>query len=172
MHEVSVTTGIVDAVIAELSKYNVEKVNAVNIAIGDMTSLGDEQMEFAYEIVTRGTILEGSKLVIEHVPVEVECDACGYRGPVKMLTDPDYESHSIPVLSCPECGGQIRVVKGMECTVRSMDIEEAERCSSTGTRRRRRRSSSTSGSWGWRPVLCTYAGPTRTRLSGSASRRC
>ncbi len=126
MHEVSVTTGIVDAVIQELSGYRIEKVNAVNIAIGDMTSLGDEQMRFVYEIVTRGTILEGSELSIEHVPVEVECDSCGYRGPARMLTDPDYESHSVPILSCPDCGGRIRVVKGMECTVRSMDIEEAE----------------------------------------------
>lgn len=126
MHEVSVTTGIVDAVIQELSKYDVEKVNAVNIAIGDMTSLGDEQMQFAYEIVTRGTVLEGSELVIEHVPIEVECGSCGYRGPVRMLTDPDFDTHSIPILSCPECGGSINVVKGMECTVTSMDIEEAE----------------------------------------------
>lgn len=126
MHEVSVVTGIVDAVIDELSKYDLEKVNSVTIMVGTLTNLGDEQMQFAYEIVTRGTILEGSELVIEHIPVEVKCESCGYWGPVKMLTDPDYESHSVPVLSCPECGGSIKVVKGMECTVKCMDIEEVE----------------------------------------------
>lgn len=144
MHEVSVVTGIVDAVIAELSGYRLEKVNSVDVMIGDMTSLGEEQMRFAYEIVTRGTILEGSELVIEHVPVEVRCDSCGYEGPTRMIDDPDYDSHAIPVLSCPKCGGSITVVKGMECSVRSMDIEEVdERCSSTGTRRLPRRFSST-----------------------------
>ncbi|MDO5862481.1 MAG: hydrogenase maturation nickel metallochaperone HypA [Thermoplasmata archaeon] len=141
MHEVSVVTSLVDAVIAELSRYRIEKVNAVTVIIGDLTNLGDEQMQFAYEVVTRGTILEGSELVIEHIPVEVSCSSCGYEGPVRMLSDPDYDTHSIPVLSCPECSGDITVVRGMECTVKCMDIEEVEeRCSSTGTRRRRGRS--------------------------------
>lgn len=150
MHEVSVVTGIVDAVIAELSKYRLERVNSVTVLIGDLTNLGEEQMTFAYEIVTRGTVLEGSELVIERIPVEVACASCGYTGPVRMLTDPDYESHSIPVLSCPECGGSIKVVRGMECAVKCMDIEEVERrCSSTGTRGPRRRSWSTSGLWTW-----------------------
>lgn len=126
MHEVSVVTSLVDAVIQELSKYDLEKVNSVTILVGDLTNLGEEQMTFAYGIVTRGTILEGSELVIERVPVEVECASCGYSGPVKMLSDPDYETHSVPILSCPDCGGDIRVVKGMECTVKCMDIEEVE----------------------------------------------
>ena len=126
MHEVSVVTSIVDAVIGELSKYIVEKVNSVTILVGELTNLGDEQMRFAYEIVTRGTILEGSELIMERIPVEALCRSCGYEGPVKMLTDPDYDTHSIPILSCPECGGEIKVVKGMECTVKCMDIEEVE----------------------------------------------
>ncbi len=164
MHEVSVVTSMVDAVIDELSKYKLEKVNSVTVMIGALTNLGDEQMSFAYEIVTRGTILEGSELIIEHIPVEAQCESCGYIGPVRILADPDYETHSIPVLSCPECGGPIRVVKGMECTVKCMDIEEVERgCSSTGTRRRRRRSWITSGRWMWMCVSCTSAGRIRTR---------
>ena len=40
MHEVSVVTGIVDAVIDELSKYNIERVNSVTVCIGDLTNLG------------------------------------------------------------------------------------------------------------------------------------
>ena len=50
MHEVSVVTSLVDAVIAELGKYKVEKVNSVTAVIGDLTNLGEEQMAFAYEI--------------------------------------------------------------------------------------------------------------------------
>ncbi len=126
MHEVSVVAGIVDAVVAELSKYDLEKVNAVYIQVGKLTNLGDEQMQFAYEIVTRGTILEGSELVIEHIPVEVQCDSCGYVGPAEILVDPDYDTHAIPILSCPECKGEITVIHGMECLVKCMDIEEVQ----------------------------------------------
>ena len=78
MHEVSVISNMVDAILRELEGYNVEKVEDVNIVIGDLTSLGPEQLEFAYEIVTKGTVLEGSKLVIESEKVAVRCNECGY----------------------------------------------------------------------------------------------
>ncbi len=126
MHEVSVVTSLVDAVIAELQKYNVLRVNSITVIIGDMTNLGEEQMSFAYEIVTRGTILEGSEFIVEREPIELECWDCGYKGPARVIVDPDFDKHSIPVLSCPECGGKINVTKGMSCTVKCMDIEEAE----------------------------------------------
>ena len=126
MHEVSVVASLVDAVIAELQKYNVIKVNSVTVVIGDLTNLGEEQMAFAYEIVTQDTILEGSQFIVEHEPIELECWDCGYKGPAKVLTDPDFDTHSIPILSCPECGGKVTVVKGQSCTVKCMDIEEAE----------------------------------------------
>ena len=87
MHEVSVVTSLVDAVIAELQKYNVIKVNSVTVVIGDLTNLGEEQMSFAYDIVTQGTILEGSEFIVEHEPIELECWDCGYKGPAKVLSD-------------------------------------------------------------------------------------
>jgi hydrogenase nickel incorporation protein HypA/HybF len=125
VHEVSVISGIVNAVLEELEKYDVIKVSAVDILIGDMTMLGDEQLTFAYEVVTRDTLLEGSKLNIEHESIRVTCDACKYDGPVKLLESGDYTSHKIPVMSCPECGGHIEVVAGQSCCVTSVDIEEA-----------------------------------------------
>ena len=125
MHEVSVVSDIVTAVLAELDKYNAERVEEVTLVIGDMTSLGEEQMEFAYEIVTRGTKLEGSRLVIEHERIEVKCQQCGYEGGVKML-ESDYGEHTIPILSCPECGGRVKVTAGQTCKVRNLRIVEAE----------------------------------------------
>lgn len=124
MHEVSVVSSLVDAVIRELGKYKVTKVNSVTAVIGDLTNLGEEQMKFAYEIVVRGTILDGSEFIIEHEPIELECKSCGYKGPAKVLSDPDFDTHSIPILACPECGGPVTVTSGQSCMVRCMDIEE------------------------------------------------
>lgn len=126
MHEVSVVVSLVDAVVRELEKYNVLKVNSVTVIIGDLTNLGEEQMSFAYDIVTKDTILEGSEFIVEHEPIELECWDCGYKGPAEVITDPDFDQHSIPVLSCPACGGKVTVTKGMSCTVKCMDIEEAD----------------------------------------------
>ncbi len=146
MHEVSVVTAIADAVAEELSRRGFSKVNSVTVLVGDLTSLGEEQMSFAWEVVTRGTVLDGSALEFERVPIEVRCGSCGYVGPVRMLEDPDYDSHAVPVLSCPECGGPIEVVRGMECAVKCMDVEDRW-ASSTGTRRRPGRSWTTSARW-------------------------
>ena len=126
MHEVSVVSTLVDAIIRELGRYKVTKVNSVTVVIGDLTNLGEEQMSFAYEIVTRGTILEGSEFIVEKEPIELHCDSCGYDGPAKVLSDPDFDTHSIPILACPKCGGHVTVTKGQSCVVKCMDIEEAE----------------------------------------------
>ncbi len=126
VHEVSVVSTLVDATIRELQKYNVTKVNSITVRIGDLTNLGEEQMSFAYEIVTRGTILEGSEFIIEKEPIELVCDSCGYEGPANVISDPDFDTHSIPILACPKCGGSVKVTKGQSCVVKCMDIEEAE----------------------------------------------
>jgi hydrogenase nickel incorporation protein HypA/HybF len=126
MHEVSVVSTLVDAVIKELEKYNVTKVNSITVVIGDLTNLGTEQMSFAYEIVTRGTILEGSEFIVEPEAIELECSNCGFEGPAEVLKDPDFDEHAIPVLACPKCGGPVKVTKGQSCVVKCMDIEEAE----------------------------------------------
>ncbi len=83
-------------------------------------------MSFAYEIVTRDTILEKSEFIVEHEPIELECWDCGFKGPAKVLTDPNFDTHSIPILSCPECGGKVTITRGQSCTVKCMDIEEAD----------------------------------------------
>ena len=139
MHEVSVVSNLVSGVLSELEKYDVQKVNSVTAVIGDLTNLGEEQMRFAYEVVTRGTLLEGSEFIVEHEGIELSCGGCGYEGPAQVLSDPDFDSHAIPVLACPKCGGKVTVTKGQSCTVRYIDIEERERCSNTGTRRPLRR---------------------------------
>ena len=125
MHEVSVVSDIVSAILRELENYNVEKVEEVVLVVGEMTSLGDEQLEFAYEIVTKETKLEGSKLVIEHEKIRVKCGSCGYEGGVKML-ESDYGEHTIPILSCPECNGKVKVTAGQACMVKNLKIVEAE----------------------------------------------
>ena len=125
MHEVSVVSNMVEAILRELENYKVDRVEKVNVLIGDLTSLGAEQLQFAYEIVTRGTILEGSKFVIEREEVRVRCSECGYEGPADML-ESDYLDHSVPVIACPKCGGSVDITAGESCRVRDLDIVEAE----------------------------------------------
>jgi len=123
VHEVSVMASIVDAVLEELKRHDVESVEEVHMVIGEITFLGRDQLEFAYEVVTRGTILEGSRLVISEEKVEVRCRSCGYVGGVDYVSGGGWD-HSIPNLACPRCGGGVEVTKGKSCAVSSLKVVE------------------------------------------------
>jgi hydrogenase nickel incorporation protein HypA/HybF len=123
MHEVSVMSEMIKATLDKLSGYNVAGVEEVVILIGDLTNLGDDQLTFAYEVMTKDTILSDSKLVIEHESIRIKCKLCDFDGPAEIMRNDGYD-HSIPVLSCPECRGPVTVEDGMACCVRSVKIRE------------------------------------------------
>jgi hydrogenase nickel incorporation protein HypA/HybF len=123
MHEVSVMASIIEAVLAELQKYDVERVEEVDMVVGELTFLGPEQLEFAYSILIKNTILEGSDLVISTEKVQVRCAACGYEGGVEYI-DGGSDHYVIPDLSCPKCGGRVEIIKGKSCSVNSLKVVE------------------------------------------------
>ncbi|NLX48175.1 MAG: hydrogenase maturation nickel metallochaperone HypA [Euryarchaeota archaeon] len=120
MHEVSVMAGIVEKVLAELEKHDVLKVEEVQLTLGELTFLGEEQLQFAYEIITRDTALEGSVLVIVPEETELQCLSCGYVGKADTIGE---EYHmAMPSLTCPKCKGKVKVLKGQSCRVTSMKV--------------------------------------------------
>ncbi len=123
MHEVSVMASIVESVLREIEKHQVSKVEEVELILGELTRLGREQMEFAFEIVSKGTILEGSSLSIIEEPIEIRCPNCSFEGPAGRLEDDGF-SHNIPVLSCPDCSKPVEVIKGKSCMVKSLKVLE------------------------------------------------
>ncbi|MDD1769071.1 MAG: hydrogenase maturation nickel metallochaperone HypA [Methanomassiliicoccales archaeon] len=123
MHEVSVMSGVVDAVLSELSGHEVDRVEEVCLAVGRLTFLGTEQLHFAFEVLTKGTKLEGAKLKIEEEEVRVLCPSCHYEGGIDYLEDDSFH-FSIPILRCPSCGERVEVMEGAGCRVVSVKAVE------------------------------------------------
>lgn len=121
MHEFSMTTQIVNYVLEEAKKHNAKRVNEVHLIIGKFTFLGLEQVKFAYELLVKNTIMEGSKLHIEEKDGIVKCSNCGYEGSFKYEDDPVYHVPS-PTLNCPKCGGVVNILGGKECTIKSIKL--------------------------------------------------
>jgi len=127
MHEASVVANIVDSVLEELKSHRVTKVNEVTVVIGDLTLLGTEQLQFAWEVLTDRNILKGSKFTIKSEHIVLRCKKCGYTGPARTIDfGEDSPDHNIPVLSCPKCGGPVDVIEGSACRIESFDIETQE----------------------------------------------
>jgi hydrogenase nickel incorporation protein HypA/HybF len=115
---------IIKAALDELSKHDIDGVEELTIVIGDLTNLGEEQMAFAFEIMSKDTILSGARLVIEREAIRLKCKMCDFDGPAEILRNEGYD-HSIPVLSCPVCSGPVNVEEGMACRIASLKIREA-----------------------------------------------
>lgn len=118
MHEFSVMAQIVDGVVQEASKRKAKRVEQVNLEVGDFTMLGDEQLMFAYELLSKDTILQGSTLDIKHIKGRVRCRHCGYEGPMK--PEEDSPHRMVPILECPKCCAAAEITEGRECVVRNI----------------------------------------------------
>lgn len=121
MHEFSMTTQIVENVLQEARKHNAKKVVEVHLAIGKLTFLGVEQVIFSYDVLVKGTIMDGSKLYIEETDGTVRCAECGYEGSFNYEEDPRYHVPT-PTLLCPKCGNTVKIVGGRECTIKSVKL--------------------------------------------------
>jgi hydrogenase nickel incorporation protein HypA/HybF len=122
MHEFSMMRHLVLAAVDAAEKNGVSKVYSLTVQIGELTFLAREQLEFAYEVITKDTILAGSKLILEDVPASIRCPHCEYEGPLPREKIEGLDHH-FPVLTCPECSCQPEIVKGKECTVTNMSAE-------------------------------------------------
>jgi hydrogenase nickel incorporation protein HypA/HybF len=112
---------IVKSVIEEAKRHDAKKVAEVKLIIGKMTFLGVEQIRFSYQILTKDTILNNSKLLIEEQEGIIQCSNCRFKGMVQIKDDPTYHV-PIPTLKCPKCGHQAKIIQGNECTIKSIRL--------------------------------------------------
>ena len=122
MHELSMMSGIVNAVEEEVKKRGATEVKEIKLEIGELTFLCTEQMQFAYEILSKDTILEEAKLDMEEKKAEVRCKDCDYVGKVEYMEDISCHIR-FPMLFCPNCRSKnIEIISGKECTIKSIVI--------------------------------------------------
>ena len=105
----------------EADRRKAKKVVEVNLAIGLLTFLNPEQVKFWYEVLTKDTIMESSKLVIEESPGAVRCPKCGYEGNFKYVDDPAFHL-PMPTLQCPKCEGSVEIVSGKDCVIKNIKM--------------------------------------------------
>ncbi|MGB9635874.1 MAG: hydrogenase maturation nickel metallochaperone HypA [Thermoplasmata archaeon] len=125
MHEFSAMQSIVNTILSKLKEYRVKAVEKVILEIGKLTFLGSEQLKFAFEVLTKDTMLEGAALEILEIEPVVKCEKCGYTGALQ-YENADIYHVMLPVFRCPSCGGKVEVVRGRECAIKSINMELEE----------------------------------------------
>jgi len=115
MHEFSVTSWIVEALLDLAKEQGASRVVEVHLRIGSLRALSIDQVKFCYEILAKGTVLQGSRLLTEEVPGKLRCTACNYQG--EFNSHDDAFHFGIPPLACPDCGEALSIEGGDECVI-------------------------------------------------------
>jgi hydrogenase nickel incorporation protein HypA/HybF len=117
MHELSIVSSVVENVIDSLEKYPGARVIEVRLKVGALSAVVEDSLQFCYGIAIEGTPLEGSRLVVNLVPVTVHCDVCGTEGAIESLQS----------FRCPSCGAPAADVRhGRELEIEAIEIEDPE----------------------------------------------
>ena len=114
MHELSIAMSIVELAEEEAVRRGVE-VEAVHLKLGALSGVVKGALLSCYEMVCENTALQGSRLLVEDVPVVIFCSSCQAE---RMLG-------SIQLFCCPECGTPTsQVVRGKELEVVALEVKE------------------------------------------------
>ncbi|MEM1448530.1 MAG: hydrogenase maturation nickel metallochaperone HypA [Planctomycetota bacterium] len=122
MHELSIARSIVRVCEDAARDAGARGVTTVYLRLGPLAGVVRESLAFAYDFATQGSLLTGSRLVIEPVPLVVRCHGC----------DLEVAPESPQRLRCPVCSEPTPdVVSGRELMVRAIDYDEANESDST-----------------------------------------
>jgi len=116
MHELSIAMSIVDAALDESQRRGVE-VSAVHLRLGALSGVVKDALLFSYEMACQDTPLQGSRLIVEDIPVVVFCPKC-------------QESRtliSVQSFACPECNQPTMDIRqGKELEVFALEVREED----------------------------------------------
>jgi hydrogenase nickel incorporation protein HypA/HybF len=116
MHELSIAMSIVEMAEEEAVRRGVE-IEAVHLKLGRLSGVVKEALLSCYEMACDGTLLQGSRLVVEDIAVIVFCPSCKTHCVLP----------SVQLFACPECGTPAReVVQGKELEVVALEVKECE----------------------------------------------
>lgn len=113
MHELSIAQSIIEQIEDVARKEKAVRVASVSLAIGALSGVERESLEFVFPMAAEGTIAEGAALVIEDVPATLKCHACQAESDARM-----------PLLTCGKCGSSdVDVSGGRDLVVKSVELE-------------------------------------------------
>lgn len=114
MHELAITEQIAEIAIRHGEENDAVKITDLFLVIGDLSSVVDDSVQFYWDIVTEGTMCEGSTLHFRRLPAKLRCLDC----------QSEYTLEDQELTLCPACeSSQVEVIQGKEFQLESIDIQ-------------------------------------------------
>ena len=87
MHELAITEGIMNAAVPAAESAGAKKILEIRLKIGELSGVLPEYIQYYFNIISKGTVAEGAKLVSQTIPVQIKCPDCGFEGPINRKKD-------------------------------------------------------------------------------------
>jgi hydrogenase nickel incorporation protein HypA/HybF len=114
MHELSIAMSILDLAALEAERHGDVKVRQIHVKLGPLSGVVGAALQSAYELARVGSSLEEAELVIQEVPVVLDCPVCKKPQPALSASD----------IRCAECGAiGATVLSGRELELVAMEIQ-------------------------------------------------
>jgi hydrogenase nickel incorporation protein HypA/HybF len=114
MHELSIIQSLIPQIEEYITGDKYKKVNKIYLEVGVMSGVIADALEFAYDICSKGTKVEGAELLITTVPVTASCRQCNSKFEVQ-----DY------CFSCPQCNStELDMISGNELRIKQIEVDE------------------------------------------------
>jgi len=113
MHELAITQAVIGLVSEHAEKAEARKVVRINLVVGELTGFVGDFVQFYFDHMTKGTIMENAELTFKTIPTTGRCRDCSKEFEVKEM---DW--------TCPSCkGNSIQLVGGNELLVESIEVD-------------------------------------------------
>jgi hydrogenase nickel incorporation protein HypA/HybF len=115
MHELPITQSILEIALRHAQEAHAVRITDLYLVIGQLSSVIDDSIQFHWEILSQGTLAEGSQLHFDRIPAKLVCQECGNT----------YTLEDGTMIPCPQCDSlQVKVVEGEEFRLDSIEIED------------------------------------------------
>jgi hydrogenase nickel incorporation protein HypA/HybF len=114
MHEAAIAENIVGSLEQELSRQAIEgRIVKVFLQVGKLRAVVAENLKFLFQVMARGSRLEGAALEIEPVSIKGRCQACASEFEIDDM-----------MFFCPRChSGRIDLLNGNELQITGVEVE-------------------------------------------------
>ncbi|MDX1779688.1 MAG: hydrogenase maturation nickel metallochaperone HypA [Thalassovita sp.] len=112
MHEMSLCEGIREVIEDQARQQPIRAVKVVRLEIGRFSCVEKQALEFAFDVVMRGSVAEGARLIMLDVAGRAMCYDC--------MKEVEIDDRFAP---CSDCGGTtLMPVAGSEMRIKDLEV--------------------------------------------------
>jgi len=112
MHEISLCESLLKVIEDSASKQNFSQVKTVWLELGRFSCVEPDAMRFSFDVVMKGTLVDGAKLELLELPARVWCQICLKDVEIQQRYD-----------ACPCCGDyRLQISGGEEMRIKELEV--------------------------------------------------